>query len=175
MKISILICIILGLISVSAHSEQFEKCVPWLNYVYNYFYGSNNDTVSQADSLLINKTRIIKIRTESGDTLEYTVAEVTDTGDPDEFSIDNPALYYKNAIPYIRAIIECRGDLADLISVGVDTCCYFGSSLSAWFPLSLLPQIDSLPSVLSISAGALGGPPKTPNIIIRNKDDSTDQ
>ena len=160
MKFSVLIFLAIGLVSVSAHGEQFEKCVPWLNYVYNYFYGSNNDSLIQADSLQAdsatsNRTHIIKIETDSGDTMEYEIQEISDIGDPDEYSIDNPSLYYKDEIPYIRGLIECQGDLTELISIGVDTCSYWGNSLTANFPLSLLPQIDSLPSVLSVSAGAM--------------------
>ncbi|MCP4705222.1 MAG: hypothetical protein GY865_11480 [candidate division Zixibacteria bacterium] len=66
---------------------------------------------------------------------------------------NNTSLCFEGDIPYLRVFMHYSGDGTDLNALGVIFGDIINERLVAYFPLSILPQVNSLLTVIKISAG----------------------
>lgn len=127
------------LMSQSVYGLELEKVTTSLQYLYNYYYDPEALEVGIDSSSIIEDKDTLK-GYKLHDTLPYV--EIV----PD-IEINDEALYFVDSVPYIRTSAAYNGDKSDLHSLGVITGAYHGGSITVRFPLSILPQIVSLPTV----------------------------
>jgi hypothetical protein len=165
-----LFLIIILYFKVNSYCIDFsEKCSPGLTYWYYYFFdkGALRDKVYEAgaetlivrgpdaDSVfadklippdsMVNITPHIKVR--YGDMPDTVIIRAI----KDIYECDSSNVIYIKDAPYIEAELVFEGDMNNLVGLGVTPRYRSLSHLTVVIPLSILPDLDTLTGVQSIS------------------------
>ena len=180
-RLLISLFIILVLFPYTNASELLSKCPPALAAIYNKYYNQSpmkaknenlqlSDTLSDSSSAMDSSYYLDSVSNDSSEKIEkpqlYYGKEFKTLGPLDgaegQQMIEDveSRLEYIDGTPYISVQLIYDGDNNDLTALGV---LIFGendsiskgsdSKISVRFPLSILPQIDRLPTVKIITLG----------------------
>ena len=142
------IFILLLIFIPNGNTLEIEKVAPSLQYLYNYYFDPdafNNDSSSIKDIKIID---LFKLNINP-DTIPNNSVPVVGP------SSNKIGVYIINRFPYIRADIAYTGDKNDLKALSVATGTSYNGYITARFPLSILLQIVSLPTVKYIYDSAI--------------------
>ncbi len=122
-KLVLIVIILIVLFDNSVGREFSSKCHPTLVYWYNQFYDYDKSKPGINERKLSNTA-------------------VLQSGDFPVFS--------SGTEPYLFAVLKYKGDFSELLQLRIEVYDTVSFGFSAKFPLSILPQVDSLPAVEKI-------------------------
>ncbi len=174
------VLVILLLSAGQGYCEEISKCSSELEYLYNYYYDSTALKLSPQKAITIDSSATIssdKITEKNFDSIDDSLlidSTVSEADKPENsnskeqaeenpkditrYSYDLPefdpfncvAMRFEGDILYISVMINYTGDGSDLDALGVIHGPIYGEIITVSFPLSILPQVTALQTVIRI-------------------------
>jgi hypothetical protein len=147
-KLKLLTLVIVLLPVSSIFGEDLPKCDPALEYWYNFYYDPEALDI-RVDSAVTDSVR-------DSQTQNIQIDSMTDTLIPDHIemepllNVESSCINFTDSIPYIWANIEYQGNVAEIEALGVEITFDHHNTAVGRFPLSILPQLNALSSVIFI-------------------------